>query len=110
MYEWARRRRNELTEQGMKPCHAWLICSFLPPGVQKGDKFDLEVQTPSRSDTTSLRGGWLMETRMTEMAVLGGQIHEGHPWATGEGAVLVDPSANGEKDRALLVRGRVLGG
>ena len=158
MYEWARRRRYELTEQGMKPCHAWLICSllafggcaapalrsqspeqfsgvleskarligevarpfghmhvqvesvamttgldgtggdpapspqrtallhelqtigvqnpnqllaspstslvlvrgFLPPGVQKGDKFDLEVQTPSRSDTTSLRGGWLM--------------------------------------------------
>ena len=87
-----------------------LARGFLPPGMQKGDKFDLEVQTPARSDTTSLRGGWLMETRMTEMAVLGGQVHEGHPWATGEGAVLVDPSANGEKDRALLVRGRVLGG
>ena len=87
-----------------------LVRGFLPPGVQKGDKFDLEVQAPSRSETTSLRGGWLMETRMTEMAVLGGQIREGHPWATGEGAVLVDPSASGEKDRALMVRGRVLGG
>ena len=87
-----------------------LVRGFLPPGVQKGDKFDLEVQVPSRSETTSLRGGWLMETRLTEMAVLGGQIHEGHPWATGEGAVLVDPSADGEKDRGLLVRGRVLGG
>jgi hypothetical protein len=87
-----------------------LVRGFLPPGVQKGDKIDLEVQVPSRSETTSLRGGWLMETRLTEMAVLGGQIREGHPWAVGEGAVLVDPSANGEKDRMLLTRGRVLGG
>ncbi len=87
-----------------------LVRGFLPPGIQKGDKFDLEVQVPSRSETTSLRGGWLMETRMTEMAVLGGQIHEGHPLGVGEGAVLVDPAASGEKDRALLVRGRVLGG
>ena len=87
-----------------------LVRGFLPPGVQKGDKFDLDVQVPSRSETTSLRGGWLMETRMTEMAVLGGQIREGHPWARGEGAVLVDPSADAEKDHGLLVRGRILGG
>ncbi|HTM56019.1 MAG TPA: flagellar basal body P-ring protein FlgI [Pirellulales bacterium] len=87
-----------------------LVRGFLQPGIQKGDKFDLEVQVPSRSETSSLRGGWLMETRMTEMAVLGGQIHEGHPLGTGEGAVLVDPAANGEKDRALLTRGLVLGG
>ncbi len=87
-----------------------LVRGFLPPGIQKGDKFDLEVQVPSHSETTSLRGGWLMETRLTEMAVLGGQIHEGHPWALGEGPVLVDPSANAEHDPELLVRGRVLGG
>ena len=87
-----------------------VVRGFLPPGVRKGDKFDLEVQVPSRSETTSLRGGWLMETRMTELAVVGGQVHEGHFWATGEGPVLVDPSAEGEKDRGLLVRGRVLRG
>jgi flagellar basal body P-ring protein FlgI len=87
-----------------------LVRGFLPPGVQKGDKIDLEVQVPPRSETTSLRGGWLMETRLTELAVVGGQVHEGHHWSNGEGAVLVDPSASGEKDRALLVRGLVLGG
>jgi len=86
-----------------------LVRGFLPPGAQKGDKFDLEVQTPSRSETSSLRGGWVMETRLTELAVLGNEIHEGHPLAIGEGPVLVDPSAT-DKDRALLVRGRVLGG
>ena len=87
-----------------------LVRGFLPPGVRKGDKFDLEVQVPSHSETASLRDGWLMETRLTEVAVLGGSIREGHRWAVGEGPMLVDPSARGEKDRALLVRGRVLGG
>ena len=87
-----------------------LVRGFLPPGAQKGDKFDLEAQVPSHSETSSLRNGWLMETRLTEMAVLGGAIREGHTWAIGEGAVLVDPSATGKQDRALLVRGRVLGG
>ncbi|REK18678.1 MAG: hypothetical protein DWQ37_03845 [Planctomycetota bacterium] len=87
-----------------------LVRGFLPPGVRKGDSFDLEVHVPSHSETTSLRGGWLMETRLTEMAVLGGAIRQGHTWGLGEGPLLVDPSAEGEKDRALLVRGRVLGG
>ena len=87
-----------------------MVRGYLPPGVQKGDKFDLEVQVPVQSETTSLRGGWLMETRLTQMAVLGGSVHEGHVLAHGEGPVLVDPAASGEKDRALLVRGRVLGG
>ena len=87
-----------------------LVKGYLPPGVQKGDKFDLEVQIPSRSETTSLRGGWLMETRMAEMAVLGNQIRDGHIMALGQGSILVDPSADGEKDRPLLVKGRVLGG
>jgi len=87
-----------------------LVKGFLPPGVQKGDRFDLEVSVPQQSKTTSLRGGWLMETRLSEMAILGGAIREGHSWAAGEGPVLVDPSADGEEDRDLLVRGRVLGG
>jgi flagellar basal body P-ring protein FlgI len=87
-----------------------LVRAFLPPGVQKGDKLDLEVQVPSRSETTSLRGGWLMETHLYELAELGNQIHRGHKMGIGEGPVLVDPAAEGEKDRGLLVRGRVLGG
>jgi flagellar basal body P-ring protein FlgI len=87
-----------------------MVRGFLPPGVQKGDKFDLEVRVPPQSETMSLRGGWLMECRLREMAVLGGAVREGHAWAIGEGAVLVDPSANGEQDRALLTRGKVLGG
>ena len=62
------------------------------------------------SETTSLRDGWLLSTRLTEMAVLGEQIREGHVLGMAEGPVLVDPSADPKKDPALATRGRILGG
>lgn len=87
-----------------------LLRGYLPPGVQKGDKFDVEVRTPSRSHTKSLRGGWVLPTRMTELAALGDRIRSGNTLATGEGAILIDPSADADADTALATRGRILGG
>ncbi|MFV2067250.1 MAG: flagellar basal body P-ring protein FlgI [Pirellulales bacterium] len=87
-----------------------LVRGYLRPGMQKGDRFDVEVRVPSRSDTESLRGGWLLSTRMTELSVLGHQIRSGHLMASAEGAVLVDPVAKSDTDRPLLTRGRVLEG
>lgn len=87
-----------------------LVRMFLRPGIQKGDNVDVEVRVPTQSDTSSLRNGWLLSTRMTELAVLGQQIREGHVLGLAEGPVLVDPSANPEKDQALATRGRILGG
>ena len=109
--EMARRQIEKPNEVLASPDTAMvLLRGFLPPGVQKGDQFDLEVHTPSRSKTTSLRGGRVLEARLTEMAVMGQQIHSGHLWAKGEGAILVDPSASGEADIAAATRGRILGG
>ncbi len=87
-----------------------LVRGFLRPGIQEGDRFDIEVKTPTRSSTTSLRGGKLLETRMTEMAVLGSQIRKGHLMGVSNGSVLVDPTANIKDDPALARRGRILGG
>ena len=87
-----------------------LVRGYLRPGIQAGDRFDIEVKTPSRSDTASLRGGWLMETRLSEMAVLGGALRNGHDIAVAQGAILIDPSADVEKNPALMVQGRVLTG
>lgn len=84
-----------------------LVRGYLRPGIQKGDKFDVEVRMPARSEGTSLRGGWLMKTRLKELAVLGGQVQDGKLLGTAEGAILVDPSAT---DKASLGYGRVLGG
>ena len=87
-----------------------LVRSFLRPGIQEGDRFDIEVRTTSRSDTTSLRGGHLLETRLSEMAVLGDQIRKGHVMAVAMGDVLVDPTADPEDNTALATKGRVLSG
>lgn len=87
-----------------------LVRGVLRPGIQAGDRFDIEVQVPGRSNTESIRGGHLLETRLSELAVLGGRFREGHLLAIGQGAILVDPSAKIEKDRVVLGRGRVLGG
>jgi len=87
-----------------------LVRGFLRPGIQEGDRFDIEVRAPSRSSTTSLRGGLLLETRLTELAVLGSQIRQGHLLAVSHGAVLVDPTANVKDDPALARKGRVLSG
>jgi len=88
-----------------------MVAGLLPPGIQKGDPFDLLVQVPSQSETTSLRGGFLMETRLKELAVLGdGAIHEGREWALGKGPLMVDPESTKDNKPSELKRGKVLGG
>jgi flagellar basal body P-ring protein FlgI len=87
-----------------------LVRVFLRPGIQEGDRVDVEVRAPTGSETTSLRNGWLLATRLSEMAVLDQQIREGHVYALAEGPVLVDPSADPKSNPALATRGRVLSG
>lgn len=87
-----------------------IVRGFLRPGIQEGDRFDVEVRVPTRGETTSLRGGWLMSVRLTELAVLGQQIRQGHVFGMAEGAILVDPSATGEDGEPYATHGRVLGG
>jgi flagellar basal body P-ring protein FlgI len=87
-----------------------LVRGLLRPGIEAGEQFDIEVRTPSRSNTSSLRGGQLLETRLTEMAVLGGQIRQGHLMAIAEGPMLVDPTADSPEELARARKGRVLGG
>src|SRR6476660_5590728 len=87
-----------------------LARAFLRPGIQEGERFDVEVRVPSQSETKSIRNGWLLQSRMTELAVLGQAIREGHVLGIAEGPVLVDPSADAKKDPALATRGRILGG
>lgn len=87
-----------------------MVRGYLRAGVQEGDRFDVEIRVPSRSETKSLRDGWLMDTRLREMAALKNQIHEGHTLALARGAVLVDPAAEMSGDKVSLARGRILGG
>jgi len=87
-----------------------LVRAVLPPGLQKGDAIDVEVRVPGRSKTTSLDGGWLMETSLREVAVLDQSIRSGHVRGVAEGPVLVDGWIQDEGDDVSMVRGRILGG
>ena len=87
-----------------------LVRGFLRPGIQKGETFDIEVRTPTKSDATSLRGGMLLETRLSETAVLGGQIHTGHDTAVAQGSILVDPAAKADANSTQATEGRILSG
>jgi flagellar basal body P-ring protein FlgI len=86
------------------------VRTFLPPGVQKGDPLDVEVRVPLRSETTSLRGGWLMQSRLRQMEVLGGSALRGSIDGLAQGDVLVEAVFDGTGDKVLETRGRVLGG
>ena len=87
-----------------------VVRGFLRPGIQKGDLFDVEVRVPSRSETTSLRGGWLMETELKQMTVRDNQIFDGHTLGITEGSIMVDPPTGGKQDQVLASRGRILSG
>lgn len=87
-----------------------IIRGYLPPGVQKGDSFDVEVLNSGRSETQSLRGGWLMQSRMRQMEVLDGSIHRGNIDGLAQGDVLVDAVFGGTENAVRETRGRVLGG
>ncbi len=88
-----------------------LVRGVIRPGIQKGDRFDVEIRVPSQSETTSLRGGFLLQTDLKEMAVMSDNVlHSGRTHGRADGAVLVDPSADPKKDRILATRGKILGG
>ena len=86
------------------------VRALLPPGVQKGDRLDIEVSTPTNSATTSLREGWLMPTRLQEMAVLGNRIREGRLMGMAEGSLIVNSLLETKSDARFETKARVLGG
>ena len=85
------------------------LSGTLHPGIRKGDRFDIIVEVPGNHDTTSLAGGWLMEARLVEMAVLGNRIRDGHTLGVAEGHCL-SISFCGIVDSVATLRGRVPGG
>ena len=87
-----------------------LVKAYLPPGIRKGDNFDLEIRTPPKSDTTSLFDGRLSRTRLRTLQVLGRKVREGHVLGLGQGSILIDSMFESRQDQSNRVRGWVLGG
>ena len=87
-----------------------LARGYLPPGVRKGDHFDIEVRLPAHSNTTSLRDGWLLRSRMREIAVLNQAVHSAHVAALADVPILVRSVFRGNDDSNNEHTGLILGG
>ena len=81
---------------------AVVVRASLKPGLEKGDRFDVEVTLPQGCETTSLRGGNLLEARMREMAVVSQQVHQGHVFGLAKGPLMIDPLADEKNPREKL--------
>ena len=109
------RRRNirEWKEIIRSPDTALVVVrAYLPPLIAKGDKFDVDIRIPGDTGATSLNGGRLMETILSETALVPGQgVMKGHVVAKARGPIMISPEEVESEDLAgVLKRGRVLGG
>ncbi|MEM7457493.1 MAG: flagellar basal body P-ring protein FlgI, partial [Planctomycetota bacterium] len=87
-----------------------LIKAKLPPGIRKGEKYDIEIRTLDRAETASLHRGYLIHTRLRPMALLGRTLQEGHVLGYARGEVLTDALFETRDDQPNQLRGLVLGG
>lgn len=86
-----------------------VVRGWLPPGIQKGDSYDIEIVVPPRSKTQSLRDGTLMPTQLRRTERRGGELHQGHVSSSAAGHILVD-GVFSEEGEASETHGRILGG
>lgn len=84
---------------------------YMREGILEGERFDIEVFVPPDSETTSLRGGWLMGASLEVMMEdQYGALRSGKPIAYAEGPIFVNPTANPREQPAEMLRGKILGG
>ncbi len=88
-----------------------IIQALLPPTIRKGEAFDVDVRVPDGDNTTSLNGGWLLETELSEAAIVPGQgVMRGHILAKAKGSILITSGEGKTENTGLKVRGKILGG
>ena len=87
-----------------------VLQGLLPPAIKKGDRFDVQVKTLPKSETTSLQHGYLIDTRMRPMALLGRGVKQGHVTGYAKGNVLVNSIFESRQDQPNQVNGWIYGG
>jgi len=87
-----------------------LMYGLLPPGIRKGETFDLKVTVLGSSDATSLENGTVLLSRMRPLRRLGKGVRQGHVTALGKGGIIVDSVFEARQDQAKHLHGVILGG
>lgn len=90
-----------------------MVTAYLPAMVREGQRFDVRVMLPPNSEATSLKGGRLLETRLSEEQTIAGKGNlKGHEYGIANGAILTALGSGGSSRDApaMLRRGSIPGG
>jgi len=114
--------QNEMARRGVKDANRILsspdtalvvVIAYLPTMVRKGQKFDVRVVLPPDARAKSLKGGWLLETRLFEEHEINNQVSlRPQEYAVAGGAILTGlgvDEVRGER-QAELMAGTIPGG
>jgi hypothetical protein len=74
-----------------------MVTGLIPMGINKGERFDLEIRALPSTDTTSLEGGFLLECDLTRVLSARGVEAKSEVLALGRGSIFVSP-ASGSAD------------
>jgi len=86
------------------------IVGYMRPGIQPGDRFDVQVMLPEGSNTKNLCGGKLLETSLTEKYALD-SMRTGSTVAIASGPIMVDDVlATETSNPGGLQKGKILSG
>ncbi|MDO5553202.1 MAG: flagellar basal body P-ring protein FlgI [Planctomycetia bacterium] len=86
-----------------------LLKTVVPPGAQKGDRLDIDVTLPERSEATSLEGGYIEPTNLHQYLTKE-TMHVGEKLGVASGFVLPDSEwLNGTKKEGVR-QGKIIGG
>ncbi|HZW31028.1 MAG TPA: flagellar basal body P-ring protein FlgI, partial [Isosphaeraceae bacterium] len=83
-----------------------IVRMTIPMGVSPTDRLDVQVEVPPGCGTKSLAGGYLLTTRLYQVAIAKGSALRDHELALAQGPVMIGTAAKAD-DRKV---GRVLGG
>ena len=87
-----------------------LMYGLLPPGIRKGDTFDLKVTVMPSSEATSLENGTLLVSRLRPLRRMGKGVRQGHVTALGKGGIVIDATFDARQDQSKQLHGVILGG
>ena len=87
-----------------------LVRGLLPPGIRKGEPFDIEVQSLRDTEATSLEGGTALQCRLRPQARLGRSVKSGHVKGLAKGHVIVESAFSTRDDESTSLRGMIPGG
>lgn len=90
-------------------CAMVMVRAAIPAGVDPTDRFDVEVLPEPGSNVTSLAGGHLLITELSEAMIVQGELKEGHVLAIAGGPVMTGSAEKPDDLRSgrILEGGRV---